>query len=390
MNPDPAVASAYRDHLVPLVAGWRRRGARVAVFGTGPHTADLLALVPELEEPLVAYLDSQATDDARYRGRPLVRPEHASSVADVVVCSSYGREPEQLRLMDQFPVKTYLSHPPHISAAAVPDFLLVPTYGYPVITPTSADEPIDAVRRLFDADMDRFRAELAEIVPYFSELDDVPAEAEDDVTPSWNNAFFRGNDARVAYGTVRAHRPARILEIGSGTSTKFMRRAIAQNGGETTITSIDPHPRAAIDSLCDRVIRRPLQRVELGTFDVLEAGDILFMDGTHQVFRGTDSTFFYLQVLPRLKPGVRVHVHDITLPFEYSDDFAVRRYYAEQYVVAALLLGGGVWRTTMPVSYLCHLGLLLGEADDMARAATTKESWGHLHAGTSLWMVKAG
>lgn len=364
-------AQAYRDHLLPLLQGWRERAARVAVFGTGPHTADLLAAVPELAElPIVAYLESAADGSGTYAGRPVLPLSAIDANVDVVVCSSYTREVEQLRLLRKYPVEAYPSRLPQAgqngTAAA---YLLVPTFGYPVVLEEEAYAPFAALEASFGRRMDSFRAALEPLAGYFHELDDVPSEPADDVTPFWNNGYFGGDDARVAYGMVRAHRPARIVEIGGGNSTKFMHRAIARNGGGTSIISIDPCPRGAIDRLCAQVIRQPLQRVDPAVFDVLEPGDVLFMDGTHQVFRGTDSVTFYLHVLPRIKPGVHVHVHDITLPLDYHDEFG-DRYYAEQYVVAALLLGGDNWRVTLPVAYLNQRGVLAG-------------------GGSSFWMQRA-
>lgn len=366
----PAAARAYRDYLLPLIANWRARAARVAIFGTGPHTADLLAIVPELESPaLAAYVESNAAAGATYRGRPVVPLASVEKIANVVVCSSYAHEAQQLRLLDAYAVKGHLSHPPHVTAGIAPHYLFVPTFGYPVILPPPPDEHVEALELAFEHDRPAFDATLRTLSPFFAELKELPHESVDEVTPHWNNGYFGGSDARVAYGMVRVHRPRRILEIGSGNSTKFLRLAIERNGGGTELVSIDPTPRAEIDRLCERVIRQPLQRVPIETFDVLESGDILFMDGTHQVFHGTDSVFFYLRVLPRIAPGVRVHIHDITLPFEYPDEF-IERYYAEQYVLAAQLLGGDRWRTTVPVNFLHQRGVL--------------PEW-----GTSFWMERA-
>lgn len=362
---------AQRDYLLPLIEGWRRREARVAIFGTGPHTADLFDIVPELDTlPIAAFLESAADGSRLYRGRPVLPLSALEGRADVVLCSSYGREAEQLRLLDSHAVKAYPSRPPRAAetTGGVPSYLHVPTFGYPVIIDPPAGTRFAAVEALFARDMTRFEREVAVLQPYVGELVDVPSAATDAVTPFWNNGYFDGDDARVAYATVRAYRPARIMEIGGGNSTKFMHRAVVRNGGGTEIISIDPTPRDAIDALCTRVIRQPLQCVAPEAFDVLEAGDVLFMDGTHQVFRGTDSVAFYLHVLPRIRPGVRVHIHDITLPFDYHDEFA-ERYYAEQYLVASLLLGGDAWRVTLPVAYLHHRGVLA-------------------HGGGSFWMER--
>src|ERR1700733_3021445 len=97
--------------------------------------------------------------------------------------------------------------------------------------------------------------------------------------------------------------PARYMEIGSGYSTRFARHAIQTVGLSTVIASLDPKPRAGIDALCDTVIRRRLEEADLAVFDQLEAGDILFFDGTHRALTNSDVTVFFLELLPRLKPG---------------------------------------------------------------------------------------
>lgn len=366
--------ATYRDHLLPLVQGWRARSARVAIFGTGPHTSELLDAVPELEAlPLTAYVESAADGSRTYRGTPVLPLATIDRHVDVVVCSSYTREAEQLQLLEAYSVEAHRSHPPRPAPAGpvAPAYLHVPTFGYPVIVSQPEGTRFAAVDALFERQMDAFREHVRALHPFFAELQPLPAERIDDVTPFWNNGFFSGADAQVAYAMVRAHRPARVIEIGGGNSTKFLHHAIVRNGGGTDIISIDPMPRGPIDALCAEVIRQPLQRVALDTFDVLEPGDVLFMDGTHQVFRGTDSVAFFLHVLPRLAPGVRVHIHDITLPADYHDEFA-DRCYAEQYVLAALLLGGGAWRATLPVAYLHQRGVLArgGGSFWMERAET--------------------
>jgi hypothetical protein len=158
-----------------------------------------------------------------------------------------------------------------------------------------------------------------------------------DMEPSWVNGFFGGVDAVALYGFLATDRPRRYFEVGSGNSTKFARRAIRNHGLETTITSIDPAPRASIDALCDRVIRQPLEEVDVTLFDELEAGDILFFDGSHHAFMNSDVVTLWLDILPRLKPGVLVQIHDIFLPFDYPNDW-VERYYSEQYLLAVALM----------------------------------------------------
>src|SRR5579862_2623963 len=129
---------------------------------------------------------------------------------------------------------------------------------------------------------------------------------------SWGPVTYFGSiDAVALYCMLVEFRPKRFVEVGSGDSTKFARRAIRDHSLRTLITSIDPTPRAKIDKLCDVVIRKPLEEVELGVFDELEPGDFLFIDSSHRCFSNSDVTVAFLEVLPRLKTGVVVHFHDI-------------------------------------------------------------------------------
>lgn len=158
--------------------------------------------------------------------------------------------------------------------------------------------------------------------------------------PAWINGWLPGLDAAAVYGFLCLNNPCRYFEIGSGNSTKFARQAIEDHHLRTTITSFDPHPRAEIDAICDRIMRLPVEEVDLHVFDELEAGDILFVDHSHRVFMNSDATVVFLEILPRLKPGVLVEFHDIMLPFDYPLAWK-EWYYSEQYVLAAYLLAEG-------------------------------------------------
>ena len=121
------------------------------------------------------------------------------------------------------------------------------------------------------------------------------------------------------------------------------------------VVSIDdppqPEPRAAIDAVCDHVYRSPVESVGLEVFDSLQPGDILFVDSSHRVFMNSDVEVIFLDVLPRLKPGVLVHFHDIWLPYDYPERW-VDRYYSEQYMLAALLLFGDQYEIVLPNRFI--------------------------------------
>ena len=152
--------------------------------------------------------------------------------------------------------------------------------------------------------------------------------------PRWNQDWFPRLDAAAAYAMVRTLKPRRIVEVGSGHSTRFLARAVIDGGLDTRITAIDPQPRATIEKLPVEWLRTPVQRV--AAFPPLGAGDILFIDSSHQVKPGSDVEFLLKAVLPLLPAGVHVHFHDIFIPDDYPPQWEWRRY-NEQAAVGALI-----------------------------------------------------
>jgi len=137
----------------------------------------------------------------------------------------------------------------------------------------------------------------------------------------------------VLYSLIKKYKPSKILEVGSGTSTLVMSKAIKENNLATKLISIDPQPRRHIDNLVDQSIRMPLEQTDTSVFAELDAGDILFIDNSHRAFPNSDVTVFFMEVLPLIKPGVLIHVHDIYIPFDYPQ-FMCDRFYNEQYLLA--------------------------------------------------------
>lgn len=207
----------------------------------------------------------------------------------------------------------------------------VPRYGH-------GRAPHAALLRLIEAHRAQYRA----TVDGWSAFDDnfraIELRAGDDAAaPYWLNPWLPALDAAALYWFLATMRPSRYVEIGSGQSTRFARRAISDHGLPTLITSIDPHPRAEIDAICDQVIRAGFEDADLSVFTALKAGDIVFFDGSHRSFTNSDVTVFFLDVLPRLARGVVVQIHDIYLPDDYPAALS-ERYYSEQYLLAAHLL----------------------------------------------------
>ena len=190
-------------------------------------------------------------------------------------------------------------------------------------------------------------------------------------------------DTIALYGFVATEKPALYVEVGSGYSTKVVRRAITDHQLPTKLVSIDPHPRAQIDKLCNEVIRQPLESCDLSVLRDLNAGDVFFMDGSHRSFMNSDVTVFFLEILPRLKPGVLVHIHDIYLPLDYMPDRA-HWYYSEQYLLAASLLAGHAGYTVvLPNNYIRITPRL---ADVLTPFLNLPTLAGVSHDGCSFWL----
>jgi hypothetical protein len=181
---------------------------------------------------------------------------------------------------------------------------------------------------------------------------DVPRTESGPGEPCWENDYWGTFDALYQCAVLRRRDPALYLEVGSGWSTLFARRAISDFGLRTRIVSIDPSPRADVDAVCDEVIRVPMEEVDPAVFDQLGAGDVAFVDGSHTALMNSDATVFFLEILPRLAPGVLVGIDDIFLPDDYPESWT-ERVYGEQYLLAAFLLGGAAgWSVRFPAWWL--------------------------------------
>lgn len=197
--------------------------------------------------------------------------------------------------------------------------------------------PYPALERLFEEGRDRITGVLDLIETYADDLIAIDGTGGD--RARWTQDWFPRLDAASAYAMVRHHAPGRIIEIGSGHSTRFMHRAVQDGGLATRITAIDPAPRADIAELPIRLERMTVQSVDLGLFDDLGSGDFVCVDSSHIMMPGSDVDIAVNRILPALPAGTFVFFHDILLPDGYPEDWTWRGY-NEQNAVAALLQGG--------------------------------------------------
>ena len=221
------------------------------------------------------------------------------------------------------------------------------------LPPAGAAGAYRHIESLFESCRPDFQKRLRDL----GDLPQQPAGAR------WDQDWFPRLDAAMAYALVRERRPAKIVEVGSGHSTRFMAVAIAGAGLATRLTAIDPQPRADIAATGALTIRQTVPACGEAPFAALGAGDMLFIDSSHVLMPGSDVDFLINRILPRLPPGALVHIHDIFLPDDYPPGWAWRGY-NEQLAVAALLAGAR-WR----VIFASHFAATRMAADVAASAA---------------------
>lgn len=230
----------------------------------------------------------------------------------------------------------FLENLSHLTAPGTTGIVLDAVYGHP--PRHGHGRPQHArLRRLLEAGHGRYRDTLRTMGAHAAGFRGIPATTDDPACPRWINGFLSAFDAMSLYALIAERRPRRYVEVGSGNSTMFARRAIADLGLDTVIRSVDPQPRAEIDALCDEVLRAPLEEVADACFGDVDERDLVFVDSSHRAFQGSDVTVFMTEILPQLPAGLVVGIHDIFLPEDYPPDWQAR-YYNEQYLLACWLL----------------------------------------------------
>lgn len=208
----------------------------------------------------------------------------------------------------------------------------------------------DLLYGIINANREIYRTHLFAFLEYEEQFKTIQtADRESDINqPAWNNGMLPGLDIVGIYGMLAKYKPKKYVEVGSGNSTKVAYKAKTDLQLSMEIVSIDPVPRAEIDHLADKVIRAPFETIEYQEILDLEENDILFIDNSHRILPNSDATVFFLEILPKLKKGVIVQVHDVYLPYDYPQ-FMCDRAYSEQYGLAFYLLANpGKYNTVLP------------------------------------------
>jgi predicted O-methyltransferase YrrM len=189
--------------------------------------------------------------------------------------------------------------------------------------------------------------ELLQTLAVFAAESPFPTHATPGFRYHFENDFFTYGDAIYLYGLLRHLQPQRIIEVGSGYSSAVMLDTRDRHGLTAELTFIEPHPTRlnalliSTDRNSSKLIDKLVQDVPMELFTQLEANDILFIDSSHVGKIGSDVNRLLFEVLPRLRPGVVIHIHDIFWPFEYPKLWYDRGWaWNEAYLVRAMLQGG--------------------------------------------------
>lgn len=227
---------------------------------------------------------------------------------------------------------------------------------------------------------------LAQIKPHIETIDYPVADPKDNLTYFYENDQFPVLDAEFLYAALLHYKPKTMIEVGSGYSsliTADVNRRLL--GGALNFICIEPFPRQFLIDGVEGISHLEISKVEdlpLSYFEQLEADDIFFIDSSHVSKVGSDVNYLFFEVIPRLKPGVIVHVHDIFLPDDYPEVWALdqNRNWNEQYVLHAFLQFNSEWR----ILWAAHLM----NTRHTAEVQKVFTRFPKLGGGGSLWMQR--
>lgn len=234
---------------------------------------------------------------------------------------------------------------------------------------------------------------ITHLLNEFSEMKDflstIPRSPWHGLTlPYWKNVLLPVIDAVSICGFIKKLQPRKFIEIGSGNSTRFACYAAKQYSPHTEVISIDAYPGDTITAFPSTFIKQGLQETDLSIFDDLADNDIVFMDGSHHSFSNTDVSVFFLDVLPKLKPGTLIGIHDIQLPWDYPPDWA-SYYFNENFILASYLLGAADnIEYTLPCFYVNHINAELRDLLSPIYQLPELRDLDELKGGGAFWFRK--
>lgn len=241
-------------------------------------------------------------------------------------------------------------------------FPLLDHYYEPLFTPSTLRTPLSAERDLPGIDMNvDEQLLLLEKFDYADELLAFPQEEQPGLGFYYQNTMFGSGDAEYLYNIIRLFKPRRLIEIGSGQSTRIAAAAIAANRVENEANTcqhvcVEPYEADWLEQLDVTVLRTPVEQLDKAMFDELDSNDILFIDSSHMIRPQGDVLHEYLELLPRLGSGVLVHVHDIFTPRDYPAEWIIdqNRFWNEQYLLEAFLSHNSEFKVIGALNFLKH------------------------------------
>jgi hypothetical protein len=214
----------------------------------------------------------------------------------------------------------------------------------------SQDKPIVGINLHEEAQLALLH-QMADVYQSMPPFSDTPVEG---LRYYYMNDNFAHSDGIILHAMLRLLKPKRLVEVGSGFSSAMTldtNELFFNNSME--LTFIDPYPERLYKLMKPRdrktvtVLPVPVQEVAPDFFEMLEAGDVLFIDSTHVSKIDSDVNYLYFEIFPRLNKGVNIHIHDIFYPFEYPRIWVYEgRVWSESYLLRAFLLFNHAFQIT--------------------------------------------
>ncbi|MDR1673801.1 MAG: class I SAM-dependent methyltransferase [Bacteroidales bacterium] len=235
-------------------------------------------------------------------------------------------------------------------------------YYEPLFNPRHLKKPLSDERQLPGMDWNiNEQLDLLKSFDFQEEFDNIPENFVNETTFYFKNGAYESGDAEYWYNIIRLKKPKKIIEIGSGHSTKIARLAIHSNQRSDVRyhcrhICIEPYEMPWLEKIGVEVLRKKVEDISIDFFTQLEANDILFIDSSHMIRPQGDVLFEYLELLPTLKRGVIVHIHDIFSPRDYPSTWIETKalLWNEQYLLEAFLTFNAEWKILGAVNFLSH------------------------------------
>jgi predicted O-methyltransferase YrrM len=223
---------------------------------------------------------------------------------------------------------------------------------------------------------------------YNEELLEFPLQKRKDTEYYYNNYSFTSGDGEYLYNMVRHFKPGKIIEVGSGLSTLMILNGVNKNKMVNPDyvcrhICIEPYEKQWLEEINVELFRKKVEDVDKSLFEELDANDILFIDSSHMIRPQGDVLFEFLEVLPILKPGTIIHIHDIFTPKDYRDEWIYNHtLWNEQYLLEAFLQFNNSFRIFGALNYLTH-----HYRKELAEKCPVFENQPAQEPG-SFWMIK--